>query len=351
MPELTAALAALDEAGVVHCVRNDGQRLDRLRPCDDLDVLLARRDLAAASAALEAVGYHRLPAPGHPGHRFHVGVDAAGAWRKVDLVSALRYGRQRLAVEPLLSRRRRVDGLWLVSEEDERAHRARREAGLREPVTVLRSLARRRPAALRRRGPVVAVLGPDGAGKGSTLDGVTALLPVGVTRVYLGDRRSSGRPAGAPSGTSPRPNPVREAAFLLRKAVPLHARLLAAHAAAWRGHVVLCDRHPSEVLAVRPDRTPTGARLERLLLARLVPPPDRVVVLDAPGAVLHARKGEHDPETLERWRQGYLRAFVPPGVVVDTSGPLQDSVQALLEVLWQELAARNGWSGRPAVPR
>lgn len=350
MPDLRSALAALDEAGVVHCVRNDGQRLDELGPGEDLDVLLSRRDLAAASTALEAAGHHRLAAPGHRGHRFHVGVDARGDWRKVDLVSRLRYGGRWLPVEPLLARRRREDGVWLVSEADEQAHHDRRSAGLGERSTATRSLARRRPAGLRRRGPVVAVLGPDGAGKGSILDGVTARLPVGVTRVYLGNRRTSGG-AGRSTRRSTRLSTWREAVFLLRKALPLYAALVTAYAAAWRGHVVLCDRHPSEVLAVRPERTPVGARLERLLLARLVPAPDRVVVLDAPGELLHARKGEHDAQTLERWRQGYLRAFVPPGTVIPTSGPLEDSVQSLLDVLWRELSARNRWSSQAAVPR
>ena len=108
--------------------------------------------------------------------------------------------------------------------------------------------------------------------------------------------------------------------------------------------MVLCDRHPVEVLAVRPDRTPAGRRVEELLFVRLVPRPDRIVVLDAPGEVLHARKGEHDPETLERWRQGYLRTFVPPGAVVPTTGPVQQSVDALLAVLWEETSRRQRWS-------
>lgn len=350
MPRLRDALDALDAAGVPHCVRNGGRRLEELPPADDLDVLVEGRALRGADRALRAAGFHRLPAPGHGGHRFYVALDDEGRWRKVDVVSTLRYGAERLPVAPLLRRRQQVDGVWVVSDDDEQAHRARRAAGQREPTTLLRSLARRRPAALHRTGPVIAVLGPDGAGKGSTLDGASALLPVGVTRVYLGNRRPDpdGRPVPVTAPPVPRrraPLPV-ELAFVLRKALHAYRILLTAYAASWRGHVVLCDRHPVEVLAIRPDRSPAAAALERLLFARLLPRPDRIVVLDAPGEVLYRRKGEHDPELLERWRQAYLATFVPPGAVVDTTGSVEQSVQALLAVLWQETARRQRWTPR-----
>lgn len=348
MSTLRGALAALDAAGVLHCVRNGGQSIASLPASSDLDVLIARRSLARADTALRAAGFHRLRAPGHPGHRFYVTWDEAGEWRKVDVVSALRYGNQRLPIAPLLVRRQRHDGAWVVSDEDEQAHRERRAAGLREPRTLCRSLLRRRPAALRRVGPVVAVLGPDGAGKGSTLDGACDRLPVGVTRVYLGNpRRAAAAPAAAvarPAAAAPRAALVREIPFLLRKALPLYRTLATAYAAAWRGHIVLCDRHPVEVLAIRPDRSRGGAALERLLFARLVPAPDHVVVLDAPGEVLFARKGEHDPILLERWRQAYRATFVPPGTVIDTSGTVEESVDGLLAVVWRALSHRNGWT-------
>lgn len=347
MTTFRQALEALDRAGVVHCVRNGGQRLEDLRPADDLDVLVSRRALRRADATLRGGGFHRLRSPGHPGHRFYLALDAQGEWRKVDVVSVLRYGDDRLPVEPLLDRRQQVDGIWVVSDADEQSHRARRAAGQREPQSVLRSLARRRPAAARRIGPVIAVLGPDGAGKGSTLDGACARLPVGVTRVYLGNRRKAPAPATAEPAAATvarrAPLPV-EIVFLLCKALHVYRTLLTAYAASWRGHLVLCDRHPVEVLAIEPDRSRPAAALERLLFARLPPAPDRVVVLDAPGEVLYRRKGEHDPVLLERWRQAYLATFVPPGAVVDTTGPLEQSVDALLRVLWQELDERQRWT-------
>ncbi len=326
-----------------YCVRNGGAGLDALQPGADLDVLVERRHRHRAHLALQQAGFHRLSAPGHRGHRFYVAVDSDGFWRKVDVISRLRYGTESLPVQPVIQRRQRRDGVWSASETDEAAHRARRQAGLREPSTGWSRVVRRLPTGPRRRGTVVAVLGPDGAGKGSVLDAVQDLLPVGVTRVYLGNRPRPGVAAIRERAPRRKPGPLRETAFLVRKAVWSWREVLRAQSAAWRGHVVLCDRHPSEVLAVQPDRTVHGAALERFLFATLVPAPDRVIVLDAPGEVLFSRKGEHDPVTLERWRQGYLSTFVPPGIVVDTSGPLPDSVRAVLAVLWQELARRRRW--------
>jgi len=42
------------------------------------------------------------------------------------------------------------------------------------------------------------------------------------------------------------------------------------------------------------------------MLERLYPRPDLVILLDAPAEVLHARKGEGTPESLERKRQEYM---------------------------------------------
>lgn len=358
MPSFEDALAALESGHVLHCVRKRGREVSELGSCDDLDVLVRSTDLRAAERLLHRAGFRHLRAHGHGGHRFHVAFDErTGQWRKVDLVSCLRYGTERVDVEGVLRRRRRVDGIWVASLDDEREHARRRDDGQREPRTLARRLARRLPLSARRAGPVIAFLGPDGAGKGSVLEGVTAALPVGARAVYLGNLPRS-TPAAAPPATAPEapapeaaaaaaaaaPSAVREAAFLLRKAGRMWPRLAGAYAAAWRGNVVLCDRHPREVLAIAPQRTAPGALLERLLFVHLVPKPDTVVVLDAPGAELYRRKGEHDPELLERWRQAYLRTFIPPGVVIPTTGSVETSVERALEVVWQQLQRRRRWS-------
>jgi thymidylate kinase len=187
------------------------------------------------------------------------------------------------------------------------------------------------------------VLGPDGAGKGSVVEALQLEIPVGVTTVYHGHkgRRGAGsrqakartRPAGS----------FRECAFVLRQYLRGWRALTATYAAAWLGDVVLCDRHPIEVLAVRPQRPPLAARLERLLARTLIPWPDAIVVLDAPAQILFERKGEHDVEVLERWRLGYRSSFGSRARVVSTVGPLEESVSEVSAVIWEALAARRRW--------
>lgn len=122
-------------------------------------------------------------------------------------------------------------------------------------------------------------------------------------------------------------------------------RLVGAYAAAWKGEIVLFDRHPMEVLAIRPPRAPLAASLERFLLGRLVPRPDAVIVLDAPADVLFERKGEHPSTTLDRWRQAYRAEFIGPAtLVLSTMGEVERTVDAASGAVWEALSARRRWS-------
>ena len=109
---------------------------------------------------------------------------------------------------------------------------------------------------------------------------------------------------------------------------------------------MLFRSHLLDAVAVRPRRTRVGGAVERFLATRVVPTPDAVVVLDAPGEVLFARKAEHSPALLETWRRGYRDRLTPRGaVVVDASGPVEDTVAQARHVVWRALAARRGWPG------
>jgi thymidylate kinase len=177
---------------------------------------------------------------------------------------------------------------------------------------------------------VVAFLGPDGAGKGTVIEGVRDALDGPVTVLYLGRPRRGDSPAKGPATTRraerPPPGTARECAFLVRRAVRHLRLLLRGYALARRGHVVLCDRHPVEVLAVRPPRTPAGAVLERFIARRVIPWPDAVIILDAPAPLLFERKAEHSLEVLERWRHAYLEEFGSSATVVSTDTASEDSV-------------------------
>jgi thymidylate kinase len=71
------------------------------------------------------------------------------------------------------------------------------------------------------------------------------------------------------------------------------------------------------------------------------PPPDVVVVLDAPGEVMFARKGEHSVEILEERRQRYLdmAGRLPQSVVVDATQPPEQVARVVTQRLWHMFSA------------
>ena len=152
--------------------------------------------------------------------------------------------------------------------------------------------ARKAGEHLRRSGLLVAVLAPDGAGKSTVVDALAGPggLPFGVVRFYAGAYGE------AVSSRLPKVPGVR----LLARVALLASAGVRARWQRRRRRVALFDRHPLELRLV-------GARsARRALLASLVPEPDLLLVLDAPGAELHRRSGEHDAATLEESRQRYL---------------------------------------------
>ncbi|MDQ4142746.1 MAG: hypothetical protein M3198_03225 [Actinomycetota bacterium] len=302
------AVEALDDAGVRYSFRK-GPRTDAQLPAGgEIDLAVERSEMKKVHCALTGAGFFHLQAPGHLDHHFYV-TARDGLWLKVDLKTPAG-----AASAGFLGRLRR-------------------------------SLGMRRPVGLRRAGPVVAIVGPDGAGKGSLIDLLRARLPLGVAVVYFGAPKKAGSPrAEATPPPEESPNPLRECAWIVLRWGKAWRRLLGAYARAWRGSVVLCDRYPVEVLATRPRRTRLGAPIERALFGRLVPLPDALVVLDAPGEALFVRKGEHSPEILERWRRGYVESLGPKGArIVSTDRPLEESFAEVSDIVFEQLRARRRW--------
>ncbi len=327
MNPIRATLADLEKADIPYSFRRWPSILDP-PPGGEVDLWMAARDLKHAEPLFAAAGLHHVKTPGHPGHRFFVGF-WEGRWLKLD-VKLQSQSRERPEFSRLIPRVR----------EGSRATPYRKGVGGR----LRRMAAKRRPAALRRLGPVVAVLGPDGSGKGTVIQGLSGHIPVGVTRLYLGrqgrpdnesgeETQDTGRQAGA----------VREAVFLVWKALQVWRQLLRGYAAAWRGHVVLCDRHPVEILAIRPRRTRLGSWIEGSLV-RLMPWPDAIVILDAPAELLHTRKLQHSIATLERWRESYAKEFLPRGAVLVSTDDIPEVTLAQVSTLvWDALRARRSW--------
>jgi thymidylate kinase len=183
-----------------------------------------------------------------------------------------------------------------------------------------------------RPGMRVALLGPDGAGKSTLIADLAERLPLPTRTFYLGlygvqaERRSAAKLSRV---------------VLLRRIV----RLWRAYVAGWYhrygGRLVLYDRHGYEALMpARSGHTSSRRRILRLLVGRLAPRPELVVLLDAPSEVLRARKPEHTIRELDgqRRRYRYLAQRVPATLVVDTAAGTESVRRQLAKAIWRRLA-------------
>ena len=313
-PAIATAFSALDRAGIAYRIRKNSWPPEPIAAGAEVDILLGRSELAATERVMREVGFHYLKAAGHRGHRFYVAFNGR-RWLKIDAKLAPRMTR------PALPRD------WL-------GVRARR---------IIRALASRRPLAARRSGPLIAVLGPDGAGKGTIIASLKDQVPVALALLYLGWRpRSARRPAGAEPDR--RVNPLKEAAYVCYWALRYWWMLLPGYIAAWSGHIVLCDRHPIENLAIQPRATRVAAALERILFRHFMPWPDAILLLDASATTIYSRKPEQPLELLELWRRRYREVFAPRGaIVISTEAALEFSAAEASAAVWRVLGARRRW--------
>ena len=279
----------------------------------EADLWAPRASVRRLDRWLHREGFEPFAAPGHHPHRFYLGV-VEGLWCKLDL----------------------------------KLHPARREA-----PRWWGAILRRCPVSWRRAGPVLAFVGPDGAGKGTIIEGLREAIPVAVDVIYMGSPQS--RRLRKAAATTPPTEDVGEPTwrrrleplFVTRTLARQSRRLLRVYVAAWRGRIVLCDRHPLEALAIDPRQTRIARALERFVVREIFPWPDRVVVLDAPAEVMYRRKGEHSVEVLDAWRRGYATALPDqprPASFIETLGPQEGSVREASLLVWDALAERRRWS-------
>jgi thymidylate kinase len=221
----------------------------------------------------------------------------------------------------------------------------------------------------KRRGATVALIGCDGAGKttvaralerapgppirylymGVSAEASNRQLPTTRLANFVKRARGGGGsqhplPAVAPAHPAGR---VRSARRSARAGLRLANRLaeewyrqLIAQAYRARGDIVVFDRHfvaDYHAYDIAGSGRPIARRIHGWVLSRAYPKPDLVVFLDAPPAVLHARKGEGTIASLTRRREEYLsladRGLGGAFAVVSATQPLPVVVEEVATLI------------------
>ena len=220
-----------------------------------------------------------------------------------------------------------------------------------------------------RRGATVALIGCDGAGKTTVARALERAPGLPIRYLYMGvSAEASNRqlpttrlanfvkrarggggsqhplPAVAPAHPAGR---VRSARRSARAGLRLANRLaeewyrqLIAQAYRARGDIVVFDRHfvaDYHAYDIAGSGRPIARRIHGWVLSRAYPKPDLVVFLDAPPAVLHARKGEGTIASLTRRREEYLsladRGLGGAFAVVSATQPLPVVVEEVATLI------------------
>jgi len=397
-PRVAAVFDVLGDAGLPWLLLRGED--DLALPSGDVDILVDRQLLPRLDGLMADAGFCRVLAWGHGCHRFYFSYAAEeDAWLKLDVVSELAFGpyqqwRTSWAAR-CLGRRIRQGSYWLPDAADQAwllllhlfmdkggvaqerqdlartaakvaadggriAESVRRRVGaglatdmlnlvLAERFADAPAIAARMRASwsgstnarliaaanrtLRRSGarvqghtPLLGVMAPDGAGKTTLLNGLHADVPLPTKYVYMGlwgagpwDKVLNRIPGGR---TAKKVYRLVRGGVLAR----FYRRM---------GKVVLMDRVAYDALLTGSGNGALAGVSNALALA-VIPAPDVLLVLDVPGDVMFARKGEHSPELLESWRNDYLilAGRLRGSRVVDAAQPAEAVQRLATGIIW-----------------
>jgi thymidylate kinase len=205
--------------------------------------------------------------------------------------------------------------------------------------------------ALFRRGISVALLAPDGAGKSTLSAALVGDRILKARGVYMGGNLAASTftlPTTrflhqAVKGKNGSANSKSKGNFLLKglafcnRLVEQWLRAGIAHHHLLRGRFVVFDRYIFDSW-VNPKARTIWKRIRRFFFESILPVPNLVILLDAPGQLLYDRKGEHTPEWLEDQRQRYLqlREVIPNMHIVDATQSPETVRREAIALIWKE---------------
>ena len=226
---------------------------------------------------------------------------------------------------------------------------------IESPIEKLGSLRRRvhhfMDRVLRPTGGWIAFMGPDGCGKSSVIEAITAEFAPAfreVDRFHMHPkflRRSTGGKALVtdPHGLPPRSLLTSIAKVFYYVADYLLGYWLRIRPAIIRTKLVVFDRYFYDLL-VDHKRVRYGGPAWMLTLAgKLVPRPELVILLNAPAEVLWSRKQEVPFEEVVRQQKNYceLAERLQSTVIIDASQPLPDVILQTAEAIIAHFAQRT----------
>lgn len=186
--------------------------------------------------------------------------------------------------------------------------------------------------------PMVALLAPDGAGKTTLATGIKETSYFPVRSIYMGlyqNEKSSSKRFQIPG------------LGLMGRILTQWRRYLRARYHQGRARLVIFDRYTYDALLSPRRSLDVLRRFRRWLLANACPAPDLVIMLDAPGKLLYARKGEHTAAILEEQRQEYLqlRSQLPQMMVVDASQNTDCVRREVMSLIWRRFNKQRAKRG------
>ncbi len=187
----------------------------------------------------------------------------------------------------------------------------------------------RRPPSL-----TVALLAPDGGGKSTLVTGLQESFYFPVQSIYMGLYQKGNRSLSRLN--------VPGLGFVARLFTQWLRYLTARYHQA-RRRLVIFDRYTYDSLLPARQRLSWLKRGRRWLLAHACPAPDLVIMLDVPGEMLYARKGEHSAELLEQQRQNYLKLkpYFPQMVVVNATQEADAVRREVITLIWRGYLSRQ----------
>jgi len=201
-------------------------------------------------------------------------------------------------------------------------------------------------------GIIVALLGPDGAGKTAIGDQLQLKLKTifqEQTRFHLRPRflwKSNGSEKNAV--TNPHGKASRGVILSFAKLIYFWldyalGYLLYINPLKKKGHFVLFDRYYYDVLIDTKRYRYSGPVWIVRFVGWFIPEPDLYIILDAPPEIIHARKQEVPLEETRKQRCAYLKFAeeTPNTFVLNTEQTLEETVNEALTVIQKKLVNKS----------